>query len=232
MTVWELVTSPLGQDPAYHAFADQRTLFGIPHFLNVASNLPFMLVGAWGLQAASRERTSPLYMAWMTVFAGVFLTGLGSAWYHLAPHNGTLFWDRLAMAIGFMGIVAIVLGEYVSARLARVALLPLVVAGTGSVVYWLYSESLGAGDLRPYALAQFLPAIVLPLIVIARPRRSDLGRYLIFAFLAYAVAKAAEVYDHEVYAATTVVSGHTLKHLLAALGLFALVVGLRRRQHV
>ncbi len=232
MTVWDLIASPLGQDPAYHAFADQRTLFGIPHFWNVVSNLPFMLVGALGLRTVAGARTSPLYAAWLTVFTGVFLTGVGSAWYHLSPHNGSLFWDRLAMAIGFMGLVAVVLGEYVSARLAKLALLPLLLAGAGTVVYWLYSESLGAGDLRPYALAQFLPVIVLPLVVITRLKRSDLGQYLMFVFLAYAVAKAAEVYDHEVYTATQFVSGHTLKHLLAALGLFALVVGLRRRQRV
>ena len=41
--------SPIPQDPAYHGFADRRTLFGIPNFWNVFSNLPFVLVGAFGL---------------------------------------------------------------------------------------------------------------------------------------------------------------------------------------
>ncbi len=230
MSIAELISSPLAQDPAYHVFADQRTLFGVPHFWNVISNLAFLVVGAWGLQVATRRSDDPLYAAWLTVFIGVFLTGLGSMWYHLAPGNESLFWDRLAMTIGFMGLVAVVLGEYVSTRLATRLLLPLLIVGAGTVVYWIHTESLGAGDLRGYALAQFVPAIVLPLIVIARLQRSDLGRYFFVVFLAYAVAKAAEVYDHEVYSAIRLISGHTLKHLLAAFGLAALVVGLQRRQ--
>ena len=183
------------------------------------------------LRHAIRDSADPLRAAWLTVFIGVFLTGLGSAWYHLDPSNDSLFWDRLAMTIGFMGLVAVVLGEYVSTRLARLSLLPLLLAGAGSVLYWIHTETLGAGDLRPYSLAQFLPVIVLPIIVISRRGRSDLGQYLFIVFLAYAVAKAAEVYDHEVYAIGQVLSGHTLKHLLAALGLYALVVGLQRRPH-
>lgn len=232
MSIAEFILSPLAQDPAYHVFADQRTLLGIPHFWNVASNLAFLAVGAWGLRIVAREPDDPLYVAWLTVFAGVFLTGVGSVWYHLEPNNESLFWDRLAMTVGFMGLVAVVLGEYISARLATRLLLPLLIGGAASVVYWIHSESLGAGDLRAYALAQFLPLVVLPVIVIARLERSDLGRYLFVVFLAYTVAKAAEVYDGEVYAATQFVSGHTLKHLLAAFGLLALAVGLRRRRHV
>ena len=230
MSIAELISSPLAQDPAYHVFADQRTLFGIPHFWNVVSNLAFLIVGTWGLRIVSRRADDPLYAAWLTVFIGVFLTGLGSMWYHLEPGNESLFWDRLAMTIGFMGLIAVVLGEYVSTRLAIRMLLPLLVIGAGSVIYWIHSESLGAGDLRGYALVQFLPLIVLPLLIVARPQRSDLGKYLFIVFLAYAVAKAAEVYDREVFSATQLISGHTLKHLLAAFGLFALVVGLRRRE--
>lgn len=230
MNIAELISNPLAQDPAYHLFADQRTLLGVPHFWNVISNLPFLAVGAWGLRIVARDSADPLRAAWLTVFIGVFLTGLGSAWYHLAPDNESLFWDRLAMTIGFMGLVAGVIGEYVSARLANRLLLPLLIVGTASVVYWIHTESIGAGDLRAYAIVQFVPVIALPLIIIARPGHSDLGRYLFITILAYAVAKAAEVYDREVYAATQMISGHTLKHLLAAFGLSALVVGLRRRQ--
>ena len=230
MSIAEFISSPLAQDPAYHVFADQRALLGIPHFWNVTSNLAFLVVGAWGLRITSRLANERLYAAWLTAFIGVFLTGLGSIWYHLEPGNESLFWDRLAMTIGFMGLVAVVLGEYVSERLAMRLLLPLLIVGAGSVVYWIYSESIGAGDLRPYALVQFVPVIALPLIVVARASRSDLGRYLFIVFLAYVVAKAAEVFDHEVYSATQLISGHTLKHLLATFGLLALVVGLRRRQ--
>src|SRR5262245_63120081 len=87
---------PIPQDPSYHQFADQRTLLGIPHFWNVVSNLPFVLVGAIGLWQFGRDRAS------FVLFLGVFLTGFGSAYYHWDPNDDTLFWDRLPMALTFM----------------------------------------------------------------------------------------------------------------------------------
>jgi len=40
---------PIPQSEAYHNFADKRALFGIPNFLNVVSNLLFLVVGALGI---------------------------------------------------------------------------------------------------------------------------------------------------------------------------------------
>ena len=45
-----LLLPPISQDQGYHHFADQRTLFGVPNFWNVVSNLPFMAVGSVGLR--------------------------------------------------------------------------------------------------------------------------------------------------------------------------------------
>ena len=45
-----LLLSPIPQDQSYHQFADQRTMFGIPNFWNVVSNIPFLAVGAAGLR--------------------------------------------------------------------------------------------------------------------------------------------------------------------------------------
>jgi hypothetical protein len=42
---------PIPQDLRYHEFADHRTVWGIPNFWNVVSNLPFLLVALWGLRA-------------------------------------------------------------------------------------------------------------------------------------------------------------------------------------
>ena len=47
--------SPFAQDHAYHAFADTRTFLGIPNFRNVSSNLPFLVVGTWGLAFLARS---------------------------------------------------------------------------------------------------------------------------------------------------------------------------------
>src|SRR5438105_2709142 len=76
---------PFPQDPAYHGFADQRTLFGVPHALNVLSNLPFVVFGLFGLGWLLRPAVwrSPALAAWerwafLALFAGVAATGVGS----------------------------------------------------------------------------------------------------------------------------------------------------------
>ena len=86
---------PLLQDQNYHQFADQRELFGVPNFWNVVSNLPFIAVGVIGLAQFRRDATT------FVLFAGLFLTGFGSSYYHLNPNDGTLFWDRLPMTLCF-----------------------------------------------------------------------------------------------------------------------------------
>jgi hypothetical protein len=40
-----LFIPPIPQDPAYHQFADLRTVWGIPNFLNVLTSLSFLVVG-------------------------------------------------------------------------------------------------------------------------------------------------------------------------------------------
>ena len=229
MTLVDLIISPIAQDQAYHLFADQRSVLGIPNFWNVMSNLPFLLVGVAGISFVHRNVRDPLRNLWLVFFAGIFVTAFGSGYFHLAPNNGTLAWDRLTMTIGFMSFVAIVVGEYFSVTLGRRLLRPLLIVGAMSVVYWLHTESRGAGDLRPYALVQFLPMVLIPVIAIARRTRSDLGPYIAWMIIFYASAKLAEHYDAEIYALGNLLSGHSLKHVFAALAPASLLIGLRRR---
>jgi len=231
VTITELFCSPIAQDPAYHLFADHRTLITIPNFWNVMSNLPFVVVGVMGFRVSLQIPEDPLRNAWLVFFAGIFLTAFGSGYYHLAPDNDSLAWDRLTMTIGFMSFVAIVIGEYVSVAWGRRLLVPLLIVGAASVFYWIHTESLGSGDLRPYAVVQFLPMLLIPIIVIARRSHSDLGVYIAWMIAFYIVAKVAEHYDAEIFAAGNLLSGHALKHILAALAPACLLVGLRKRLH-
>jgi len=156
--------------------------------------------------------------ALLVLFGGVTLTGVGSAWYHVTPTTATLVWDRLPMTLTFMPLLALVLGERVSER-AGPWLLPLcLAAGVGSVVHWRLGEAAGAGDLRPYALAQFFPMLAIPLALALFPRRWIRGVDLLVALGWYALAKVFEAFDAPIYALGGVVSGHTLKHLAAAAG--------------
>lgn len=227
----EVLLNPFGQDPAYHLFADGRALLGIPNFWNVASNLPLLVVGAWGLIFVARQGpvATPLRGAWAVFFIGILATSFTSGYYHLNPDNATLAWDRLTMTAGFMGLFALVVGEFVSVRWANRLLLPLLLLGAGSVFYWLQTEARGDGDLRFYAIVQFLPMLLIPLIVLLRRGRSDLGPYFGGMIVFYIAAKGCEHYDASLFAAGEIVSGHTLKHVLAALAAAILLSGLYRR---
>lgn len=224
---------PIAQDPAYHAFADQRTLWGIPHCVNALSNLPFMLVGLLGLLALSPgcpagglDALLPSYRAF---FAGLLLVGLGSLYYHLDPNNATLVFDRLPMTISFMAFFAAIVGEHVSVELGRRLLWPLIGLGIATVVYWHLTERAGHGDLRPYGLVQFLPLLLMPLILLRYPSRFTGTSYLWTVLAAYALAKGAEAADEWIFRTTGFISGHSLKHLLAAAGGYALLLALQRR---
>ena len=227
------LADPVAQDLNYHLFADRSALLGVPNFLNVASNLPFLLVGVLGLRLVycDPETSTPeTRTAWLIFFFSIALTAFGSAYFHLEPNNSTLFWDRLPMTIGFMSLISIIIAEYVSPIIGRRLLLPLLFVGMGSVVYWAHTESLGRGDLRAYALVQFLPMLLIPMIIILNRKRSDLGLYLWWLIIFYVAAKLAEQLDYGLYATVNIMSGHTLKHLLASLAPASLLYGLMQRR--
>ena len=213
------VMSPITQDQDYHAFADARTLLGIPHFWNVVSNLPFIAVGAAGLAFYRRDAAAT------ALFAGVLLTGFGSSYYHLAPDDGRLFWDRLPMTIGFMALLAGAIGERFGDAAGRRALWPLLALGAASLVWWRWT-----GDLRPYVWVQFYPCLVLPILYVWFPATTG-SAILIAAAALYGLSKAFEYFDHAIYAATgEVVSGHTLKHLAAAAACYTLLRYIAQRR--
>lgn len=222
------VAPRIAQDLGYHQFADTRPLLGVPNSLNVLSNVPFAIVGLAGLIAVSRMRTWERW-PYAALFAGTALTSIGSAYYHLAPDNWTLVWDRLPMTVGFMGLLTAVLAERVSGRVARTLFVPLLVFGAASVGYWYWSETRGVGDLRPYALVQFGSLIVILIALLAYPSRDGDDRYFYLGLGAYLLAKVFEFADRPIYAAGQIVSGHTIKHLLAACGLWCLVAMLAGR---
>jgi hypothetical protein len=207
---------PVPQDQGYHLFADGRTLVGLRNALNVLSNAGFALVGAWGLLALRRSATflDPRERyPWMVLFAGVALTSAGSAWYHLDPRDATLVWDRLPMTLGFMGLFAALIAERVSVRLGLELLAPLVLLGAGSVACWWRTD-----NLVPYLVVQFYPLAAIPLLLGLYPARYTRDEDLLLALGWYLAAKLAEGSDVPVYQFLGVVSGHTVKHLLATVG--------------
>jgi len=213
----------IGQDPAYHLFADRRTLAGVPHFWNVVSNLPFLFVGAYGLWAWRRSRWEHHNdrWPWLVVALSGFLIGLGSGYYHFNPDNQTLFWDRLPMTLGFMGVFSAVIAERVNARAGWLLLGPLLVWGVVSVEMWRRSELAGAGDLRMYALVQFYPILAIPLMLWLFPPRYTGSLRIWQMIIWYLTAKVLELLDVPIHRALGMqMSGHALKHVAAAMALW------------
>lgn len=223
-----LLLDPVPQDPAYHRFADARTLFGIPNFWNVATNLPFLVVGAAGFLQQGRLASPPLATHYRTICGAILLVALGSAWYHLAPDNLRLVWDRLPMTVAFMALLAAVIADRISWLAGRGLLWPLVVAGIASIAWWIRGEASGHGDLRAYGLVQFLPMLLVPPIVLWWRGEGIAASRLWMALGAYAAAKLLEHFDAEVYAAGGLLSGHSLKHLAAALATWWVVRAFQR----
>jgi hypothetical protein len=201
----------LQQDQRFHNFADTAA-FGIPHFGNVVSNLPYALVGIVGLARMGRLETSlPFTAAYAFWCGGFVLVAAGSAWYHAAPADTTLVWDRAAMTIVFAAATALYAADRISPRAGAVALGILAAIGLWSQWHWAVS-----GDLRAYRFAELLPFVMVPAICLLFPGRVTTLRHAWAIIAIFGLATLCEHYDR-VIADAVAVSGHTVKHLVSAL---------------
>tara|TARA_B100000809_G_C15139196_1_gene532169 strand:- start:458 stop:1219 length:762 start_codon:yes stop_codon:yes gene_type:complete len=214
---------PIAQDLAYHRFSDCRPMFGIPHFMDVISNIPFLVVGYLGVrlvQKSYKKYTVTYFIMLFVLFSGVFLTGLGSMFYHYSPNNFTLIFDRLPMTFVFTSLFAVIISDYVDRRVGAWVFYFFLSIGVYSILYWYYSEIIGEGDLRLYAFVQFFPILSIPLILIVYKSNKPYTRGLLYVFAAYIVAKLFEHYDQVIFELTSFISGHTIKHLVSALAVY------------
>jgi hypothetical protein len=208
------------QAAGYHAFADQQARWGLPHAADVLSNLPFLFValaGAWrlrvGADAASRAEAALAAVA----FAGLALTACGSAWYHLQPDDAGLWVDRAAMAVAFAGLLGLAACR-ASHRAGVVLGAVLLLAGPAAVQAWS-----ATGSLLPWVVLQGGGVLVLvALASMPSPGALPVRWWLVLA--GYALAKLLELGDHAIWAFTgEMVSGHTLKHVVAAAAVWPVV---------
>lgn len=211
MWLWSL--DPVSQNLFYHEFADQRSFWGIPHFCDVMSNIPFLVVGIVGILYCFKNRHISNWWGWLTLFVGLAWVCFGSAYYHWEPTNQRLVWDRLPMTIGFMSLFVILLSEYVDRRLNKL-LIPLLLLGVYSVYYWAQVD-----DLRIYIWVQAFPMLCIVLLVLLYQSRYKDKVLLSTSLGLYVLAKMSESWDTQIFEISSgFASGHTIKHLLAALG--------------
>lgn len=218
------------QDSSYHAFADARTLLSIPNCMNVLSNLLMLIVGAVGVYfIATHKLRLGFSRANLCFFIALLLTSIGSAYYHYQPNNSSLVWDRLPMTITFMSFFAIILYEFISKSLSHKLFIPLIGIGLASILYWQLSKLAGFEDLRLYVLVQFLPLVLI--MVIALLYKSSFKKTAWIIVGIYALAKLSEHFDYQIYLQTlNILSGHSLKHVLAGVAPLIYLLYLRRKQ--
>ena len=225
---------PIAQDPAYHVFADRRSFASLPNFWNVVSNIPFLIIGFLGMYVIVYRKPPGFYQELsinaFIFFLGVFSCGIGSWYYHYHPDNESLFWDRLPMTVSFMAFFSLIIGEHISRKAGKIVLPPLLLIGVCSILYWNMTEREGLGDLRFYGLVQFLPMILIPIILILFKSNFHTHLYLWLLAICYVAAKLFEHFDYPVFAFGSVMGGHALKHICAALAPLLYLVGMYKRK--
>ena len=219
------MAAPIVLDKAYHNFSDVRPFLGVPNFWNVISNVPFLIVGFLGLYKL--KSIASIKTQYLLFFLGVLLVAFGSCYYHLDPNDNTLVWDRLPMTIAFMALLSIVISEFISAGKGRLILFPLIIIGLLAVFYWVVFN-----DLSFYVLVQFYPMLAIPVILIFFKSDYTLTMGYWLLLLAYIIAKLLEYFDYEVHDFLGMISGHSLKHFVAATGVFILFYTFIKRKQI
>ncbi len=199
------------------AYADQRGLWGIPNFLDVVSNLAFVWIGLWGIKRIREAGNVPNEHRWLgyALAGSAFLTAFGSGLYHWSPSEALLFWDRLPMVALFSALIGLFIADRVNARFG---LLSGALIGAVSFIN-LVGWHLGAGTLKSYVLLQYGGALLLAVLAWQFPRGLISNQRFVGMLLLYALAKFFEMTDGAVFELTHFVSGHTLKHFVAAAAL-------------
>jgi hypothetical protein len=172
--------SEIKKQIAYNNFADKRKCCCIPNFMDVASNIFFIIMG--------------FLHSDILITIGMCLVAVGSMYYHWNPKMYTLFYDRLPMSFVFGYILYITFDSVI---------LPII--SISSVIFWIYTM-----NLIPYSMIQYAPILVY--------LQYDCGMRNVVLF--YIGAKICEIYDRQIYELTShIISGHSIKHILAALSI-------------
>lgn len=214
---------PIAQPSHYHEFADARVVWGVNNAMDVLSNVGFFLVGVWAMLAliSSRGKSGrdAVFVAYLWFSASIFATAFASAYYHLAPDNARLFWDRLPIALACASLLAAVRLDVVQSKWRAGCELALwLAAGWGSVWWWQ-----STADLRPYLALQVMAIVLIPLWQLLNGARSSQRSAFAWAIALYVVAKVCELADAPILTHLIWLSGHSLKHVLSALAAWLLL---------
>jgi hypothetical protein len=220
---------PVAQQAQYHAFADQRVWQGLPRAMDVLTNLPFAMVGMWGLGRlwlasleSDLDRRAQLAVVF---FCGLLVTAMGSTYYHLQPDNWGLAWDRMGMVVVFAGLLGMAVADRISVRAGAAVLATTALLGPVAVLVWYQT-----GNLLPWSVLQGGGMLLVLALALREPLSGGWGLPLMAVMALYAAAKLLELGDHVVFDWTGgLVSGHSLKHVMAALAAWPILAVMHNR---
>lgn len=224
--------APALQQPGlHHHFADDRSFWGVPHAMDVLSNLPFALAGLAGicllLRVPVRTFTNMQRAMAALFFSGLVLVTFGSSIYHLDPVDATLAVDRYCMTVAFAGLLGLVAAGRVSERAGAALGLAALAMGMACVKWWAVT-----GNVMPWAIFQYGNMLLLWCLALTRPCIRALRVNWTLVLLAYGLAKLLEVNDHLVYLLTdNLVSGHSLKHLVSSMAAWPVLAAVAAAGH-
>jgi hypothetical protein len=223
---------PVAQPAQYHAFADQRVWQGLPHAMDVLTNLPFAMAGMWGLGRlwltsleSDMDRRAQLAVV---LFFGLLVTAMGSTYYHLQPDNWGLAWDRMGMVVAFAGLLGMAVADRISLRAGAAVMAATVLLGPVAVLVWYQT-----GNLLPWSVLQGGGMLLVLTLALRKPLSGSWGLPLMAVMALYAAAKLLELGDQVVFDGTGgLVSGHSLKHVVAAMAAWPVLAVMHNRSRV
>jgi hypothetical protein len=228
-----LALAPITQSQEYHQFAEQRLIGYIPHFGDVLSNLSFIVIGTLLLVESRHWNAVEIYKGQKTLFTALAYSsialGLGSGYYHWAPVDYTLAWDRATMVLGFAIIFydSCIRYDIFSKKGICKGTAITTIVFLGTVVFWMLF-----GRLEPYVFVQFFTMFVLVVLAIKNYKEVP-SRHLFNMFIWYLIAKVFETFDKEIFMMTgELMSGHTLKHIAYAMALYAFGKHMLKRNEI
>lgn len=212
--------------------ADERQIWVIPHFLDVVTNLAFLIPGIWGLHESLKVNDSFIRRICLTLFSGFLLLTFGSGYYHWDPNNFGLLLDRIPISIIVLSFFLLIVSDCTVKKWPKKMFFPLMLFGVLSPLYWYFTELYATGDLRPYVLVQFFPVVAIPIIILLRKKNISYIREIYFIYAFFTLAKISEALDEEIYEVLKILSGHNLKHIFMAIAGIYLVLLIKNRNKI
>ena len=143
----------------------------------------------------------------------------------LEPNDSTMLWDRLGMSVVIGSCISLLIHDMSDRNLAGMIHLPIVVTSVISVLWWPVFD-----DLRFYFIVKHHPFILFPILLFYGNHIYDKISGYYWGLSMFILATLFEFTDLQIFEITGFISGHTLKHIFAGVGLWLLMAMIRDRK--